>query len=225
MIESILFVFENMPLLLKGALVAVELTVLSILLGMVVGLLVAILRLYGPKYVKKLMKIYEWVLRGLPILVILFIIYFGFPSLGVNIPAFISAVLGLGLRSSAYQAQIYRGAIQSIGVEQVEAGLSIGMNRAKTMLYVIVPQAIRLSLPGFTNEFTIVLKDSPLAYALGIAELLKQGRNIIVTSFRPFTIYLTCAIIYFLLFHFFYYLFRKIAEVYEVPGYIMSKKS
>lgn len=105
----------------------------------------------------------------------------------------------------------------------MEAGLSIGLSRIRTLFYIIIPQAVRLSLPGFTNEFTIVLKDSPLAYALGIAELLKQGRNIIVTSFRPFLVYLTCAIIYFLLFHFFYYFFRKITEKFKVPGYLINK--
>ena len=223
MLEGITFIIDNLPLLLKGAWVAVQITVLSILLGMVLGIFIAFFRLYGPKPVQKLLKFYEWVFRGLPILVILFLIYFGLPTLGLNIPAFISVILGLGLRSSAYQSQIYRGAILSIGAEQMEAGLSIGLSRIRTLFFIIIPQAVRLSLPGFTNEFTIVLKDSPLAYALGIAELLKQGRNIIVTSFRPFLIYLTCAIIYFLLFHFFYYFFRKITERFKVPGYLINK--
>jgi len=79
----------------------------------------------------------------------------------------------LGLASSAYQAQIYRGAILSIGAHQMEAGLSIGLTKFETLIYIIIPQAVRLSLPGFTNEFTIVLKDSPLAYAVGISEILK----------------------------------------------------
>lgn len=223
MLETLGFIIDKLPLLLKGALVAVEITVLSMLLGMVVGLFVAFLRLYGSKPLQKLLKFYEWVLRGLPILVLLFLIYFGLPSIGLNIPAFISVILGLGLRSSAYQAQIYRGAILSIGAEQMEAGLSLGMSRIETLFSVIIPQAVRLSLPGFTNEFTIVLKDSPLAYALGIAELLKQGRNIIATSAKPFVIYLTCAIIYFLLFHFFFYLFRKISDKFDVPGYLIKK--
>ena len=221
--DKLIFVGNNMPLLLKGACVAVEITVLSMLLGMVVGILVAFLRLYGSKPIKKILYFYEWVLRGLPILVLLFLLYFGLPALKINIPAFIAVIIGLGLRSSAYQAQIYRGAIQSIGVDQMEAGLSLGMSRFKTLVTVILPQAVRLSLPGFTNEFTIVLKDSPLAYALGIAELLKQGRNIIVTSFEPFVIYLTCAVIYFILFHLFYNLFKKIAQKFEVPGYIITE--
>ena len=223
MLESIKFVIGTLPLLLQGAAVAIEITLLAMILGTILGILVAYLRLYGSGPVKKAMYLYEWVLRGLPILVILFIIYFGFPSFGLNISAFITVVLGLGLRSSAYQAQIYRGAIKSIGVDQMEAGLSLGLSRFKTLILVILPQAVRISLPGFTNEFTIVLKDSPMAYALGIAELLKQGRNIIVGSFKPFTVYLTCAVIYFILFEIFYYLFKRFARQFQIPGFIVTK--
>ncbi|MBN1970648.1 MAG: amino acid ABC transporter permease [Candidatus Delongbacteria bacterium] len=221
--DSSIFIVEHLPELLKGAIVAIEITVLSILLGMIIGIFVAFFRIYGGKKVNRLMYIYEWIFRGIPILVLLFIIYFGLPSIGLNMPPFISVVLGLGLRSSAYQSQVFRGAMLSIGTEQMEAGISLGMSKIKTLFNVILPQAIRLSLPGFTNEFTIVLKDSPLAYAVGIAEILKNGRDIIVMSFKPFEIYLACAIIYFILFHIFYYMFQKISDRFEVPGFISNK--
>ena len=223
MVETLSFIWKNLPLLLKGAVVAVNITVLSILFGMFIAIFVAFFRIYGASWIKKVLYVYEWVFRGLPILVLLFIIYFGLPTIGINLNPFLSVVIGLGLRSSAYQAQIYRGAILSIGNEQMEAGLSLGLSKVQTMIFIILPQAIRISLPGFTNEFTIVLKDSPLAYAVGIAEILKYGRNIIVTSFRPFEIYLTCAIIYFILFHLFYYVFKLIARKFEVPGFLLSK--
>lgn len=219
LVETLLFITKSIPFLLHGIIVALEVTILSILLGMIVGLLVAFLKIYGTKTVKKMVKAYEWVMRGLPILVLLFLIYFGLPTLGIHIGAFLSVILALGLGSSAYQAQIYRGAFLSIGQEQMEAGLSLGMSKFQTLFTVIVPQAVRLSLPGFTNEFTIVLKDSPLAYAVGIAEILKNGRDIISTSYRPFEIYFACSIIYFLLFQLFFYLFKKIAQRYSVPGY------
>jgi len=220
--ETFLFIMKSMPFLMKGIIVALEVTILSIILGMVVGLLVAFLKIYGSPPVKKIVKVYEWVMKGLPILVLLFLIYFGLPSLGIHIGAFLSVVLALGLGSSAYQAQIYRGAFLSIGQEQMEAGLSLGMSKFKTLYYVIIPQAVRLSLPGFTNEFTIVLKDSPLAYAVGIAEILKNGRDIISTSYRPFEIYFACSIIYFVLFQFFFWLFKKVANRYSVPGYSLD---
>ncbi len=223
MLESIKFMLGNTPLLLKGAVVAVEITVLSIFLGMVVGVLVAFFRIYGTKPVKRILYFYEWIMRGLPLLVIIFIIYFGFPSIGINMNGFLAVVLAMGLHSSAYQAQIYRGAILSIGTEQMEAALSQGMSKFKALWYVILPQAVRLSLPGFTNEFTIVLKDSPLAYIVGIAEILKYGREIIVVQARPFEIYLACSVIYFVLFHLFYYGFKYIAKKYEVPGFLISQ--
>lgn len=221
--QSILFMCKSLPLLLQGVVIAIEITVVSILIGMVIGVTVAFLRIYGPKRVQVLMRLYEWVFRGLPQLVLLFIVYFGLPVLHINLGPFLSVVLGLGLCSSAYQAQIYRGAILSIGVEQMEAGLSLGMTKARTLFTVLLPQAVRLSLPGFTNEFTIVLKDSPLAYAVGLAEILKYGRDIIVTSFRPFEIYVACALIYFVLFQLFYYLFQYIAKRFEVPGFLITE--
>lgn len=222
MFESIKFVFSNLPLLIKGAGVAIEVTLVSIFIGLVLGVMVAALRIYGSKTIKKVVYLYEWVLRGTPILVLIFIIFFGLPTIKLNFGPFVSVVLALGLRSSAYQSQIYRGAILSIGNEQMEAGLSLGLSKFKSLYYIILPQAVRLSLPGFTNEFTIVLKDSSLAYVVGIAEILKYGRNIIVQSFRPFEIYLACAVLYFVLFHFFYYLFKYIASRYQVPGFIIK---
>jgi polar amino acid transport system permease protein len=222
MLDSIVFVLTNIPLLLKGVRMAVQITVLSVFLGMVVGIAVAFLRIYGSKPMKRLVGFYEWVFRGIPQLVLLFIVYFGLPEIGINLGPFLCVVIGLGLCSSAYQAQIYRGAILSIGSEQMEAGLSLGMSKTQTLFSVILPQAVRLSLPGFTNEFTIVLKDSPLAYAVGIAEILKYGRDLIVSTFRPFEIYLAAALVYFMLFEIFYYLFKYIASRYKVPGYIIT---
>jgi polar amino acid transport system permease protein len=222
MFDSIIYILTNVPLLMKGVLIAVEITVCSIALGMVIGIFVAFLKIYGSKPVKKIVGIYEWIFRGIPQLVLLFIVYFGLPTIGLNFGPFLSVVIGLGLCSSAYQAQIYRGAILSIGSEQMEAGLSLGMSKLQTLFYIILPQAVRLSLPGFTNEFTIVLKDSPLAYAVGIAEILKYGRDLIVTSFKPFEIYFACALIYFVLFQIFFYLFRYIAGKFEVPGFLIT---
>jgi len=223
MLEATVYILTNIPLLLKGAWIAVEITILSVALGMVLGVATAFLRIYGSRPMQRAVYAYEWVFRGIPQLVLLFIIYFGLPELGINISPLLSVVLGLGLCSSAYQAQIYRGAILSIGSEQMEAGLSLGMSKTRTLFHVILPQAVRLSLPGFTNEFTIVLKDSPLAYAVGIAEILKYGRDLIVTSFRPFEIYLAAAIIYFVLFQIFYYIFKAVANRYQVPGYIITE--
>jgi polar amino acid transport system permease protein len=224
MFEPILFMFSSFPALLKGAVVAIAITLLSIALALALGVLVAFLRIYGGPVIQKLAYIYEWVLRGTPILVILFIIYFGLPRVHLNFGPFLSVVIGLGLRSSAYLAQVFRGAILSIGTHQMEAGLSIGLTKFQALWYVILPQTVRLAFPGFVNEFTIVLKDSPLAFAVGIAEILSEGRSIIVMTGRPFEVYLACSIVYFGLFYGFYYLFRILSKRFEIPGFAIEVK-
>jgi len=223
MLDTLSFIAESMPILMKGAWVAILITLLAVFMGVAIGILVAFFRIYGSTPVRKILYIYEWVLRGTPILVILFILYFGLPAIGLNLSPFIAIVLGLALRSSAYQAQIYRSSILSIGSQQMEAGLSIGLTRFQTLFHVILPQAIRLSFPGFTNEFTIILKDSSLAYAVGIAEILSYSRSIMVNTGRAFEILFACALLYFLLFEFFFIILNKINSRFQIPGFISDK--
>jgi polar amino acid transport system permease protein len=117
-------------------------------------------------------------MRGIPLLVIFFIIYYGFPQIGINFDSFTAAILGLGLRSTAYQAQIYRSAINSIPKGQMIAASSIGMSKIQSIRYIIIPQMLRLSIPGWSNEFTIILKDTSIAFTIGVIELMRQGRYI-----------------------------------------------
>lgn len=116
--------------------------------------------------------------------------------MGVRFPPFVAAVLGIGLRSAAYQSQVYRGAIQSVSGTQMKAALSLGMTNLQAFTHIILPQAIRIAIPPFANEAAIVLKDTSLAYALGVIELLRQGGYIIATTYEPLLIYLTVAAIY-----------------------------
>ncbi len=235
--SNLFFLFKNLPLLLNATLTAILLTFASILIGMIVGIIITFLRIYSSNFVKKIVFAYEWVLKGTPPLIIIFIFYFGLGKY-LNLGPFLSAALALGLRSSAYQAQIYRGAVLSITTEQTEAGLSLGLSKVKTFMLIIIPQAFRLSLPGFTNEFTIVLKDTPLAYAVGLVEILKAGRDIlnqpltqsisgneITGSLNPFAIFLVCALLYFILFEIFSYSLKLLSKKYEIPGFITDKES
>ena len=240
MLDTITFIAGSMPILMKGAWMAILITLLAVFFGVTIGIIVAFFRIYGAKPIQKVLYIYEWVLRGTPILVILFILYFGFPEIGFflynfcrdqfgwnaewvrsifNLDPFIAIVLGLALRSSAYQAQIYRSAILSIGTQQMEAGLSIGLSRVQTMYHIILPQAVRLSFPGFTNEFTIILKDSSLAYAVGIAEILSYSRSIMVNTGRAFEILFACALLYFILFEISFYILNKVNQKFQIPGF------
>jgi polar amino acid transport system permease protein len=160
---------------MDGLMVTLALTGLGILLGTTLGILLAVGRSFAGKILATAILIYEKIFRGIPLLILFFIIYFGS---GLNIDAFYAAVIGLGLRSAAYQAQIFRGSINAIPSGQINAAYSLGMTKLKAIRYVVAPQMLRLSIPGWSNEFTILLKDTSLAFAIGVIELMRQGRYI-----------------------------------------------
>lgn len=199
------FVWNNAPYLLVGTGVTVVLTALSILLGFLVGLPAGAVEVYGGPYARRAVRYPGTLLRGTPIVVILTFAYFVFPtpSLYVTVPeivldpgnlrieairlgefelsgAFVAGVLGLGLRSGAYQSQIFRGSIQSVDPGQMEAARSLGMGRVAAVRHVVLPQALRRSVPGFQNEATIVLKDTSVVFAIGLAELLTRSYDLFV---------------------------------------------
>lgn len=179
--------------------VTLELTFLLLVVGLAVGILLALGQVYGGKGLVLLSSTYEQIFRSIPALVLLFLFFFGSSFVGLNISAFLSAVLALGFRSSAYQSQIFRGAIQSISQGQMIAARSLGMSKFQAIRHIILPQALRLSLPPWSNEYSSVVKDTSLAYAVGVIELVREGRYIIVRTFEPMIIYITIAVIYFIL--------------------------
>jgi polar amino acid transport system permease protein len=191
---------ESLPQLLEGLKITLGLTILSLILGSILGILMAFGRVYGSKLLAFFILIYEKTLRGIPLLVIFFIIYFGLSQIGLNLDPFTSAVIGLGLRSTAYQAQIYRSAINSIPQGQMTAARSVGMSKIKSIRYIILPQVLRLSIPGWSNELTIVLKDTSIAFGIGVVDLMRQGRYIYSVNHElVLQILLIIALIYFVL--------------------------
>ena len=170
------FVLENVDYLFGGLVLTILLTVVSIVVGFLAGFPAGAIEVYGGRWSSGIVKVFGTILRGTPLLVIFIFTFFVFP-IG---DAFLAAILGLGLRSAAYQSQIFRGTLQSVSSGQMEAARSIGMTRLKAIYYVIVPQALRRSIPGFQNEFTIVLKDTSIAFAIGFAELLTRSYDLFV---------------------------------------------
>jgi len=168
-------------------------------LGLAVAIPISFLQIFAPQPFRLLASAYERVLRSIPLLVTLFLLFYGLPAFGIRLAPFTAAAIGVGLRSSAYQSQIFRGAILSISENQFRAALSMGMNRIRAFRHIIMPQALRLAIPPWTNELTIVLKDTSMAFALGVVELVRQGRYIIVATREPLLIYLTIAAIYLIL--------------------------
>ena len=208
-----------------GTLISIELALAFLGFGFVVGIPLAVGEVYGNKFVKNLtvLPIVEF-FRSIPALVLLFLFYFGASSLNLNFSPFIAALLAMGFRSAAYQSQIFRGAIKSIDVGQMQAARSIGMSKFKAIRYIILPQALRISIPGWSNEYACVLKDTSLVYALGITELMRQGRYIVARTFgNAILVYVVCALIYFLVVHFGVKLLDFLEERYKIPGYEIKK--
>jgi len=214
---------ESLPSLFDGLVVTLLLTAFSVLLGTALGVVLATGRSYASRPIAYLILIYEKVLRGIPLLVLFFLIYFGLPQIGINMDPFTAAVVGLGLRSSAYQAQIYRGAINSIPEGQIHAAFSLGMSKLKAIRHVIIPQMLRLSIPGWSNEFTILLKDTSLAFGIGVIELMRQGRYIQVRDPDSILIvFLLIALIFFVLVFIANKILRYIEKKYQMAGYQME---
>jgi polar amino acid transport system permease protein len=185
---------------MSGLAVTIELTIASVFLASVLAILMALGRSYGKQPLPFLILIYEKIFRGIPLIVIFILIYFGLTAVGIILDAFTAAIIGLALHSIAYQIQIYRSAINSIPEGQIIAAQSLGMSKLKTMRYIILPQMLRLSIPGWSNEFTIVLKDTSIAIAIGVVELMRQGRYVIVREPQSaLYILLIIAFIYFII--------------------------
>lgn len=186
--------------LAHGALVTVEITVGAIVLGCLVGLAVGLGRL-DPKrrVIYAACTAYVGFIRGTPLLVQLFIWFFGLPHFGINLPAFFCGVVGMGMYSGAYVSEIVRGAIQSIDRGQMEAARSLGMPYATAMREIVIPQAAIRMIPPLGNEFIALIKNSSLVSLLTIADLMHEGQKIISTSYRSLEVYLAIALIYFVL--------------------------
>lgn len=186
--------------LASGALVTVEVTAGALVLGCVIGLLIGLGRLDPRRRILYgVCSAYVSVVRGTPLLVQLFIWFFGLPHFGVNLPAFFCGVVGMGIYSGAYVSEIVRGAIQSVDRGQMEAARSLGMPYRMAMRRIIVPQAVVRMIPPLGNEFIALIKNSALVSLLTIPDLMHEGQKIISVSYRSLEVYLAIALVYFIL--------------------------
>lgn len=193
-------VWAGLPDLLAGALVTVEITAAALLLGCGLGLLVGLGRLNPRRrWLYGLCTAYVALIRGTPLLVQLFILFFGLPQFGLLLPAFVCGVIGLGVYAGAYVSEIVRGAIESVDKGQMEAARSIGMPWPLAMRCVVLPQAALRMIAPLGNEFIALIKNSALVSLLTIHELMHEGQKIISVSYRSLEVYLVIAALYFLL--------------------------
>jgi polar amino acid transport system permease protein len=169
-------------ILTEGMFFTLLLTALGLLIGFALGLIIALMRVYGAKEIGWFATGYEKLFRGIPLLILIFIFAFGIPSLFWYLEPLerpiAGVILALGLRSGAYQSQIFRGAILSVNPGQMEAGRALGMSRIQSFRHVVFPQALRLAIPSWSNEYAVVIKDSSFAYAVGIVEMTKAALRI-----------------------------------------------
>jgi polar amino acid transport system substrate-binding protein len=185
-----------LPMLLDGAFMTVRLTVTSMALAVVLGLPIALARLYGSAPLRAAALVYVEFFRGIPVLLLLYFLYFVLPNAGLVFDAFWVAVLGLGINYAAYEAEIYRAAIGSISQGQWEAAASLGMSRSQTFRRIILPQAIRSILPPMTNDFVALFKDTSVVSIIAVVELTKAYQTLSKTSFKFVEIGLVTAVLY-----------------------------
>ncbi len=182
----------------SGTAYTIAVTLIALPSGLVIGTLFALANVYGGKVSARLTTLYSTVMRGLPPIVLLFILYF-LVSGSINLSPFWAGSISLGIVTSAYQMEIIRGAILSVSSGQMMAARSIGMSRMQAIRYIILPQTVRLAIPPWSNEAAIVIKDSSLVYALGVPEILRRAQLISASTQEPFLAYTTAAMIYFIL--------------------------
>jgi polar amino acid transport system permease protein len=184
--------------IVQGTAITVGVTLIALPFGLVLGLRMALVHTYGGKILKRVAAAYSILLRGVPPIVLLFILYF-IISGSINLSPFWAGSLSLGIVSSAYQMEILRGALLAVGGGQMIAARAVGMSRLQAIQFIIIPQALRLAIPPWSNEASIVLKDSSLVYALGVPEILRRAQQLSATTQEPLLAYGAAALIYFVL--------------------------
>lgn len=192
--------WEILAQLAQGLVYTVCITLVCSATGMAVGLTVAGLRRMASPVLISILDAYTYVFRGIPVLVLLFIVYFGLPSLGLKVSPLLAMALSLGLIASAYLAEVFRGALESVEVSEILAAEAMGMSRLQVFTYIELPQMFRFAVPGMVNEFTSILKYSPFAYTVGIPEITKQAMTLTATTLRGIEIYLAVGILYFVIY-------------------------
>ncbi len=241
--ESAQITWPTVLYLLGGVGMTGLLIVCAMGLGLVLGTALASLQVYGPRWCRWLAGLYVWFFRGVPILVLLFLFHFGlvtmveelirqwlggFPRVvdlvgawfgwPLRVPAFVSAALVLGLCSTAYQSQIFRGAMQSIPTGQFRAARALGMSAGGAVRTIILPQALRISIPAWSNEYSILLKDSAIAFVLGVSETMARFKAVASTTHQYLLMYILAGLVYFVVTWIGVRLLLALYEKVRIPG-------
>jgi polar amino acid transport system permease protein len=218
--EGLIAIGEALPYMIEGSLVTLIVVAGAMALGLALGVPLAVGQVYGGFLVRRVVGIYVWFFRGVPLLVLLFLFYFGlFTALEINLSAFAVAIIVLGLVSAAYQSQIFRGAIRSLPEGQLKAARALGMSDFQAIRAIVLPQALRLSIPGWSNEYSIILKDSAVTYALGVAEVMARAHFVATRTYQHLPLYFAAGVIFLVLTWLGTRALRVLEEKVRIPGY------
>ena len=212
------FEWSWLPLLAHGLILTLEITVTCIAFGFAIGILLALARVYGNKWLSIPASIYIQLFRGTPLLVQLLMVYYGLPSWGIMFSAFTSGVLALGLNTAAYQAEYFRGAIQAVKGGQLLAARSMGMTMVQAARYIVLPQAFRIVIPSWSNELILMLKYSSIVFSITLLDLMGVGKRIASRNFRYFEVYVVVALFYLALVFIITQLLRLLEKRVHIPG-------
>lgn len=201
---------DALPMMIKGAGYTLMLAIASVIFGAVLGTLVAITRMAKAPVLSQLATLYVSCMRGTPLLVQLFVIYFGLPSIGIQFEPITAGILGLSLNVGAYLSETIRGAINGVEHGQWNAARSLGLTQTQTLRYIIGPQALRLAVPSLSNSLISLIKDTSLVSVIAVSELMLATKEVIATTFQPFPLYLAAAGIYWAMSAFFETLQKKL---------------
>ncbi|GIM46396.1 hypothetical protein DNHGIG_19450 [Collibacillus ludicampi] len=191
---------DALPYLLDGAILTLQITVISLLIALLIGLFFGMLRISNNRILRFIAAVYVNLIRGTPLLIQILFIYIGLPAaLDFKLPPFAAGVIAISINAGAYLVEIFRAGIESIDKGQMEAGRSLGFTYGQTMRLIILPQAVRRMIPAFVNQFIISLKDTSLLSVIGLAELTMQGQSIYSVNFRAFQILSAVGLIYFII--------------------------
>lgn len=190
------------PLLLEGLKLTIGVSLIAIAIGIVIGLFMCLMKMSKNGILRAIAAVYIWIIRGTPMLVQAFIVFFGFPQViqllspSFRLDAFTAGIVTLSLNAGAYLAEIFRGGIMAVPRGQEEAARSLGLSKSKTMMKVVLPQAFKVSIPSLVNQFIISIKDTSILSCIGLAELVNKAKTYVGSSYQFFSTYILVAAFY-----------------------------
>jgi len=215
-----LVIVDALPYILQGAGITLIIVIGAMFTGLVLGVPFALVQVYGHPVLRAVIGIYVWFFRGVPILILMFLFYFGiFELLHLNLTALTTTALVLGMTSAAYQSQIFRGSIQSLPLGQYKAAMALGMSRAQAVRSIILPQTLRISIPAWSNEYSIILKDSALAYVVGAMDMFTRTHFVASRTYEHLTLFIFVGILYLIITVLGVRLLAMLEKKLRIPGY------